>query len=65
MHELPCLSDNDSLHQEDNENINKTIDIHLQALRNKEMQLKTMHINTQSMVSTFDGLANIRLTLLQ
>ena len=55
MHELSCSSDNDSLYHEDYENINNTIDIHLQALGNKT-QMKIMHINTQSMVSTFDGL---------
>ena len=55
MHELPCLSDNDSLHQRDYDD-NNTTDVHLQALEIKATQLKIMHINTQSMVSTFDGL---------
>ena len=55
MHELPCLSDNDSLHQGDDDD-NNTIDVHLQALESNATQLKIMHINTQSMVSTFDGL---------
>ena len=55
MHELPCLLDNDSLHQGDNDD-NNTINVHLQALENNAMQLKIMHINTQNMVSTFNGL---------
>ena len=31
-------------------------DVHLQALIEKSMQLKIMHINTRSMISTYDGL---------
>lgn len=33
-----------------------TEDVHLQSLNDKSNQLKIMHINTQSMVSTFDNL---------
>ena len=31
-------------------------DVQLQVLIEKSMQLKIMHINTRSMISTFDGL---------
>ena len=31
-------------------------DVHLQALIEKSMQLKITHINTRSMISTYDGL---------
>lgn len=33
-----------------------TQNLHLDALTEREAQLKVMHINTQSMVSTFDNL---------
>ena len=31
-------------------------DIHLEGLNNRDKQMKIMHINMQSMISTFDGL---------
>ena len=32
------------------------VDIYLEALNNRNKQMKIMHINTQSVISTFDGL---------
>ena len=52
MHNL-SLSDEESLASSDNEVM---VDTHLEALNNKDKQMKIMHINTQSMISTFDGL---------
>ena len=52
MHNL-SLSDKESLASSDNEVM---VDIHLEALDNRDKQMKIMHINTQSMTSTFDGL---------
>ena len=52
MHNL-SLSDEESLASSDNEVM---VDIHLEALNNRDKQMKIMHINTQSMISTFDGL---------
>lgn len=58
MDEVPEL-DNKSIALADAEDTNKMYNIHLQALVDKNLQLKIMHINTQSMVSTFDGLLAI------
>ena len=52
-HDISVLDD-DFLINTSSEIIND--DIHLQALSGNEKQLKIMHINTQSMVSTFDSL---------
>ena len=52
MHNL-SLSDEESLASSDNEVM---VDIHLQALNNRDIQMKIMHINMQSMLSTFDRL---------
>ena len=46
------LSDEENL-DGDNEVMH---DIHLEALNDRDKQMKIMHINTRSMVSTFDGL---------
>lgn len=51
----------DTISDGEPENNNGTDDIvtqnlHLDALTEREAQLKVMHINTQSMVSTFDNL---------
>lgn len=49
------ISDDESI-QFDASDASDTHDVHLQALSDRNTQLKVMHINTQSMVSTFDNL---------
>ena len=51
MHNL-SLSDEESLASSDNEVM---VDIHLEALNNRDKQMKIMYINTQRMISTFNG----------